>query len=201
MIFEGNGNRKMKLYCNRTSPYGRKVLVVVQEKKLTGHIELCDTDPWSDPPGFHAEAPIGKIPALVTDDGLTITESTTICQYLDEIGGRPSLIGGDRSDVMARAALAQGLIDAAFAIVIERRRPTERQWPEWINRQRRAIERTLPMLAFDRDRFDFGDISFACGLAYLDFRLAEINWRRDYPLLAAWLDHVGRRPSMRATTP
>ena len=87
--------------------------------------------------------------------------------------------------VMARAALMQGLIDAAFAIVIERRRPTERRWDDWVSRQHRAIARTLEMVAPVDDRFDLGDIALACALAYLDFRLPEIAWRCAHRTLAA----------------
>lgn len=189
----------MKLYFNKPSPYARKVRVVAYEKSLMDRLELCEVDPWTDPPELLAATPLAKVPALVTDDGTLITESTTIGVYLDGLGQGRKLIEGDRWRVMARAALAQGLIDAAFIAVIERRRPAERQWPDWIDRQRRAIERVLPKLTVQGDRFDLGDIAVACGLAYLDFRLPEIPWRTAYPHLARWLDQVNQRPSMRAT--
>jgi glutathione S-transferase len=194
----------MKLYFNKPSPYARKVLVVAHEKRLIDRIELIETDPWSDPAVLHAATPIGKVPALVTDDGLLLTESPAIAEHLDRIGEGPALAQGD--DVAARAALSQGFIDAAFGTVIERRRPAERQWPDWIARQRRAIERTLarievPPSTDDGGRFDLGDIGFAVGLAYLDFRLPEIPWRTTSPTLAAWLDSQSRRPSLWATRP
>jgi glutathione S-transferase len=105
------------------------------------------------------------------------------------------------SRLMARVALMQGLIDAAFATVIERRRPAERRWDDWVSRQHRAIARTLDIVAPVDDRFDLGDIALACALAYLDFRLPEIAWRRAHPGLGAWLDSVSRRPSMQVTKP
>ena len=71
----------MKLYNNRPSPYGRKVLVVAHEKSLMQHIVLVQIDPWSDPIELLAVTPIGRVPALVTDDGAVITDSTTICEY------------------------------------------------------------------------------------------------------------------------
>lgn len=189
----------MKLFYNPPSPYARKVLVTAHEKNLMERIELVPTDPWKDPPELLAVTPVGKIPALVTGDGTLIVESTTIAEYLDQVGDGPHLISGDRTGVMARTALAQGLIDAAFGIVIERRRPQERQWGEWIDRQRRAVDRTLQRLEPSGNGFDLGDISIACGLAYLDFRLPEIPWRKAHPVLADWLDQVSHRPSMRAT--
>ena len=191
----------MKLYNNRPSPYGRKVLIVAHEKQLMDRIDVTQIDPWSDPAELLAVTPIGKVPALVTDDGKLITESVTISEYLDAVGSGPALIAGDRFEVMARSALAQGLVDAAFGSVIERRRPASRQSDDWLARQRRAIERTLEKLAPTIDRFDLGDITLACALAYLDFRLPEITWRLAHPALGKWLDEVNRRPSMQATTP
>lgn len=189
----------MKLYTNRPSPYARKVLVTAHECGLIDRIALLDTDPWKDPPELLAANPIAKVPALVLDDGTVLTESLIICDHLDGLtGGR--LSGG--LPVAVRSALAQGLIDAAFGTVIERRRPAERQWEEWIARLRRAVERTLARaVPPDSDRFDLGDIGLAVGLAYMDFRLPEIPWRAAHPALAAWLDRVNARPSMRATRP
>lgn len=191
----------MKLYSNRPSPYGRKVLAVIHEKQLADRIEIIQIDPWTDPTELLEATPVGKVPALLTEAGLLLTESTAISEYLDAIGPGPQLIGGNRWDVLARVGIAQGLIDAAFGTVIERRRPAERQWPDWIGRLGRVIERTLSRSAPPRNRFDLGDISLACGLAYLDFRLAEIDWRNRHTELAAWLDEVNRRPSMQATKP
>jgi glutathione S-transferase len=191
----------MKLYYNKPSPYARKVLVIAHEKRVFDKLERHEVDPWADPPELLVANPIGKLPALIADDGTLITESTTIGEYLEDVGSGPRLINTPRRDVMARAALAQGLIDAAFISVIERRRPADKQWPDWIARQRRAIERTLPRLSVATGRFDFGDIATACALAYLDFRLSDIPWRRHHPTLTAWLDEVSLRPSMVATRP
>lgn len=191
----------MTLYNNRPSPYGRKVLVVAYEKQLMRQIVLHQVDPWSDPADLLAANPLCKVPALLTDDGRLITESSVISEYFDTVGTGPRLIGDDRFDVMSRIGLAQGLIDAAFASVIERRRPAERQWSSWLDRQRRAIERTLTRARTMDGRFDLGDISLACGLAYLDFRLPDIGWRNEAPDLAAWLDEIAKRPSMQATAP
>lgn len=191
----------MKLYNNRPSPYGRKVLVVAHEKQLMDRIEVTQIDPWSDPAELLAVTPLGKVPALVTDDGVLITESATISEYFDAVGSGPALIGGDRFEVMARAALGQGLIDAAFASMIERRRPASRQSDDWIARQRRAIQRTLENVAPAGGRFDLGDITLACALAYLDFRLPEVAWRRAWPALGTWLDEASLRSSMQMTMP
>jgi glutathione S-transferase len=191
----------MKLFFNQTSPYARKVRVAAHELGLFDQLELVETDPWVDPPRLYSAAPLGKVPALVADDGTLIVESTTICQYLDTLTPSHPLDAGDMA-VLARAALPHGVIDAAFATVIERRRPRELQWQDWKSRQRRAIERTLPRLpAPPAGRFDLGDLTLAVALSYLDFRLPEITWRTSQPPLAAWLDQISERPSMRATVP
>jgi glutathione S-transferase len=189
----------VKLFYNPPSPYARKVLVVAHERDLIGRMKLVATDPWKDPADLIAAAPLAKVPALELDEGLVITESTVICSYLDHIH-RPASAGTD-ADLMARAGLAQGLVDAAFAIVIERRRPPDRQWQAWIDRQRRAIERALPRFSVRTGRFDLADVTLACGLGYLDFRLPEVDWRKNHAELANWFDEVSRRPSMKATTP
>lgn len=190
----------MRLYNNRPSPYGRKVLVVAHEKQLLDRIEVIQLDPWSDPPELVAATPLGKVPALITDDGTLITKSALIAEYFDAIGPGAKLLDADRLSTLRRTALAQGLIDAAFALVIERRRPVDRQWEAWSLRQEQAIERTL-MKTTAPDSFDLAGITLACGLAYLDFRLMEIAWRSFRPDLAGWLDEVAQRPSMRATKP
>ncbi len=192
----------MKLYFNKTSPYARKVRVVVHEKRLAERIQWHETDPWADPEDLHGATPIGKVPALVTDDDLLITESIAIAQHLDLAGDGPSLSAGDAGDLLARTGLAQGLIEASFAIVIEARRPPALQWTDWTQRQIRAIDRTLPRLALPPEgRFDLGDIVLAVALAYLDFRLKDVAWRAARPDLAAWLDRANQRPSMQATRP
>ena len=196
----------MKLFYNPPSPYARKVVVVIHEKNLKDRVELCALDPWKDPPELLGKNPIGKVPALLMDDGAVLTESTTISQHLDRFETGPRL--SDRGnvdpadiDLMSRGALAQGVIDAAFAAVIERRRPAQYQWSDWPVRQRRAIERTLPSFKARSGRFDLGDITLACALGYLDFRLPEIPWRNVNPHLAGWFDEISQRPSMRATKP
>lgn len=190
----------MKLFFNRPSPYARKVLVFLHEKKLGDSVELIAVDPWNDPPELLAATPLAKVPALLTDEALLITESTLICQRLDALGSGEAIAGAD-AELLSRAGLAHGMMDAAFQIVIERRRPPERQWQDWIDRQKRAIARAIPLARASRRKFDLGDITLACALAYLDFRLPEIAWRSRSPGLAEWLDEVESRPSMRATKP
>ena len=153
-------------------------------------IVLVQIDPWSDPIELLAVTPIGRVPALVTDDGAVITDSTTICEYFDAVGPGPMLMEGDRFEVMARAALAQGLIDAAFAAVVELRRPAELRWESWVSRQHRAIARTLEMLAPAGDRFDLGDITLASALGDAGHEAVSV--------IAVGVDHAPPSPGAEA---
>jgi glutathione S-transferase len=177
-------------------------LVTAHECGLIDRIEVKEVDPWSDPPELHVAVPSGRIPALITDAGILLTESTSICQFLvtEGVHERPTAAAG--VEEMSRTGLFQGLIDAAFTSVIEGRRPDAKQWDMWIERQHRAISRILAVTkAPPVGRFDLGDISLACGLAYLDFRLSTLGWRSQHPHLARWLDPVLDRASMASTNP
>jgi len=197
----------VKLYVNQTSPYARKVRVVVKEKNLTDRVTLIDIDPWNDPLPLLAVSPLSRVPVLVTDENVTLTESDTISRYLDERWpAAPMMPAGfaERTEVASRVALLQGMIDSAFDAAIEKRRPAAQQWPESIARQLRAVERGLTVVERVRrpdDRFDLGDVSLACLLGYLDFRHAALAWRSSRPALAIWFEAVSRRPSMASTGP
>ncbi len=197
----------MKLFVNQTSPYARKARIVVKEKSLDSRVTLVDVDPWVDPVALLAVSPLSKVPVLVTDDDLVVTESDTICRLLDEIAPSPAMLpseGSARRECVARMALLQGMIDAAFDAVIEKRRPPAQQWPDWIARQRRAVERGLEVIAAmprPAGRFDLGDVSLGSLLGYLDFRHQDFDWRARHPVLAGWYADVSTRVSMQATRP
>jgi glutathione S-transferase len=198
----------MQLFFNQTSPYARKARVAVHELGLAENVAFIDIDPWGEPASLTGVNPLSKVPALLLPDGRLFTESDTIVQVLDALAPRPVLVPGDRDarlGALARAALAQGLTDASFISVIEGRRPEPARWTDWVQRQERAIVRTLAVIDTGFDlapgRFDIGDIGLACALAYLDFRLPQIAWRARHLRLARWLDEAAARPSMIATRP
>lgn len=192
----------MKLYLNPPSPYARKVVVVAHEVGIADRIEILKFDPWIDPQPLVDATPLCKVPALVTDEGELIVESGTIAEYLMNRAGKPLSGGAERFEILARAAVAHGMMDAAFISVIEKRRPEPKQWQDWIDRQYRALTRTLPTIAVPpAGRFDLGDMTLACTLAYLDFRVESLGWREMRADLADWLDVVSNRPSMVASKP
>jgi len=193
----------MKLYCSLTSPYARKVRVAIHELGVNS-VELVVVDPWSDPPLLLQGNPLGKVPALLTDDGWVLPDSQLILDYLYRQGDT----GAEADwDAARRTQLADGVIDAAVAMVMEsRKRPREFVWQGWLDRQETALARTLDALEIEAvalQEEDAGrtEITLACALAYLDFRFPDIAWRNGRPGLTTWFTHFDQRPSMVDTRP
>ena len=130
----------MKLIASLTSPYARKVRIVLAEKKID--CDLVEDSPWVPETTVPDYNPLGKVPVLVLDDGTTLFDSRVIVQYLDTVSPVSRLIpetGRQRIAVKRWEALADGICDAAAAIVLERKRAARQQSSEWIDRQRRKI--------------------------------------------------------------
>ncbi|MFD2112398.1 glutathione S-transferase N-terminal domain-containing protein [Thiorhodococcus fuscus] len=199
----------MLLRHSHTSPYVRKVMVLLQETGLIDQVTIETIDGWSEPDALTAENPLSMIPTLVLYDGQTLFDSPVICEYLDrQHVGRPMIppTGEMHWQVLREQALADGVLDAAILIFMELgKRPEEKRWDWWLDLKRRAIERTLDRLETDLDtlgeRVDLGVISIAVALGYLDLRGAVGNWRTARPGLANWFDAFEQRPSMIATRP
>ncbi|SDD06693.1 glutathione S-transferase N-terminal domain-containing protein [Aquimonas voraii] len=197
----------MQLIYSATSPYARKVRMLVIEKGLTDRVEVVIANPLLDPPELLAANPLAKVPALIVEPGFTLFDSPLLCAYLDSLCG-PRLIpeaGPERWQVLRREALADGITDAAVSSVMEGRRIESQRSPEWLMRWRSAILRGVVELEKEADplgaRFDLGAIAAAAALAYLDFRLPQIDWRAQAPGLSAWLEAVRGRESFAVTVP
>ncbi len=197
----------MKLHNSPTSPFVRKVLIAAHERGLADQIEL--TGPQTMENGeLRAENPLEKVPALVLDDGTALYDSLVIVSYLDGLGSGPQLIPGDhaaRTTVLRRHALADGIMEAGVASVMETRRPDDKIWSDAINRQRGKIQRAIDALEGEieamGDAVDLSTISTGAALGYVDFRLGDLGWRDGHPKLAAWYEPFAKRPSMVGTTP
>jgi glutathione S-transferase len=194
----------LKLYGNAISPFARKAMVIAHELGLK--LEVLPRP--DDAEAFRRINPLGKIPALVLDDGSAIFDSPVICEYLNQMGGGKffpgnSLLRGDKGKwkALTLQALGDGLADAAVAIMVEGRQPAPNQ--AHIDRNRAALEAGLDML--ERVKFaeypTIGEISAACALGYMDFRLKELDWRGSRPKLSAWYAKFCEYPSMKATAP
>jgi glutathione S-transferase len=198
----------MKLRYSATSPFVRKVTVLLHETGQMDKVELVTTDVWDPATDIAKDNPLGLVPALIADDGTLYTESSLICEYLDSLHDGAKLYPAsdpERWRVLRLQALADGIIRAAVDRVIETRRPEDKQWSGWHERRGAAIARTLDLLESEAagldDEINGGTIALGCALGYLDFRFDAENWRGGRPQLAAWYEKLVARPSMQATFP
>lgn len=198
----------MKLRYSPTSPYVRKTVIAAIECGLRERIETVETNPWSPDTDLGEDNPLGKVPALITEDGMVLFDSPVICEYLDSQGAAATLFpapGPARWSALRVQALGDGILDAAVLRLLEGRRPEARQSADWAARQKRAIERSLDALEADRSALDgavtIGQIAVGAALGYLDFRFAADEWRATRPGLTAWYEAFAARPSMQDTIP
>ncbi|GHU17693.1 glutathione S-transferase [Betaproteobacteria bacterium] len=199
----------MKLIGSLTSPYVRKVRIVLMEKKIECGFEI--DSPWAQGSNVANINPLGKIPVLVLDDDTVIFDSRVISEYLDNIAPNNRLIptpNRERTEVKRWEALADGVCDAAGLIFLERKRPEAQQSADWIARQQDKILRGVEYMADQLGEspwcvgthFSLADISIGCALGYLAFRFPEIDWR-EYPNLARLNDKLMQRPAFAETVP
>ena len=202
----------MKLLGSLTSPYVRKVRVVMAEKKLDYTYELENV--WSGDTRIHESNPLGKVPCLVMEDGSALFDSRVIAEYLDTLTPvcklLPTTNNRDRADVKVWEALADGVLDAAVLVRLEKTlRPQEQQSPQWIERQLGKVRAGLQVMSekLGEQPFCMGksytlaDVAVGCALGWLSFRFPEIGWRADYPNLARLADKLGERASFKDTVP
>jgi len=202
----------MKLYYAPTSPFARKVRVVLQRLGMADRIELALTDPWTSEE-LRRFNPIAKVPTLIGDNGNVLIESDVICDYLDTLAsaeGRSQhrLIpheGPARWAALRRQAIADGLCAAAGRLYADEQRPEGERSFDVMHRQRQVIADALGHLRRDASDLDprlgdIGAIAVACALDYFGFRWPDsTGWRTAYASLAAWFDAAGTLPEMQAT--
>jgi len=195
----------LKLYTNAASPFARKCRVIAHELGLK--LEEIRTLPMQEPE-FRKINPLGKIPALVLDDGSVLIDSPVICEYLNHAGGGKFFpadtiwkAASGRWKALGLAALGDGLSDAAVASVILGR---ENPVPETARqRQMQAVLATLDVL--ERVKFaqdpTIGEITVGCAIGYVEFRMPDLDWKSSRPNLSAWYEKFREYPSMKATAP
>lgn len=203
----------MKLIGSTTSPYVRKVRVVMAEKKLD--YQLVEDNVWADDSAIAASNPLGKVPCLVMDGQDAMFDSRVIVEYLDTLSPVGKLIpasGRERAEVKTWEALADGLLDAAILVRLERtfagRSEGERS-QEWIDRQLGKVHASLRAMSLGLGEKGFcsgihlslSDIAVGCALGWLAFRFPEIAWRTEYTNLARLHDKLAARVSFAETAP
>lgn len=195
----------MELFLNGTSPYARVARIVALEKQFGEGLDLCWVDPWSDDAALLGVNPHARVPVLLTDDGVALSEALLICLYLERVGGARSLLPPTQyGEVLALAGIGQGLIDAAFNTVMARKHQGAEADVTLLGQRRwRAMERSLKLLdeqlGVPLTEPLLGDIVVAVALSYIDFRLPEYAWQQAHPRLARWDAVMQARPSFIAT--
>lgn len=202
----------MKLLGSLTSPFARKVRVVMAEKKLDYELQLVDV--WAPDSIIQQHNPLGKVPCLIMDDYGSLFDSRVIVEYLDTLSPVGRLLpqsGRERATIKAWEAVSDGLMDAAIMINIERmRRPLAQQSQEWVERQMGKIQAALQHMEKELlpdapyctgVNISLADIAVGCALSYLDFRFSDLGWRENHPKLALLMQKLEVRPSFQSTQP
>jgi glutathione S-transferase len=203
----------MKLIGSGTSPYVRKVRVVMAEKKLD--YQFVSEDVWSADTNISQSNPLGKVPCLVMEGGEALFDSRVIVEYLDTLSPVGKLIpavGRERAEVKTWEALADGVLDALILARLEATwagRAKGQRSQAWIDRQLGKTHASLKAMSQGLGDKPFcagiylslADIAVGCALGYLDFRFGDIDWRGTYPNLAKLHEKLAQRPSFIDTVP
>ena len=207
----------MQLRYSPTSPYVRKVSVTAIELGLAARIERVPTNTQDRNSGIAAHNPLGKVPALILEDGGLLYDSPVICEYLDTLHDGPRMFpaeGPERWTALRQQALGDGILDAAILRMLEMvRRPEKLRWQGWLDHQTAKVVRAIDQLEAEAAELEaglearlegpltIGRITAGCALGYIDFRAPELDWRAGRTKLAAWYENFAQRPAMRETVP
>lgn len=192
----------MQLYASATSPYARKVRIALIELGFSDRVQIVPTVAREDP-GYRAVNPLGKIPALRIDDGSVLYDSFVIVDWLDQAAGGGRLIPLDaaaRNAELRRHALANGIIDAAYNLVMELGRKEDERSAFWIARWSDTIQAADDVLADELPNdITLASITAATAVDYVAFRLSALDLQT--PRLSNWRATLGARPSLDTTFP
>jgi glutathione S-transferase len=204
-------SKNIRLLGSLTSPYVRKVRIVMAEKRIEYQLELEDV--WAPDTRILESNPLGKVPCLIMEDGGAVFDSRVIVEYLDGMTPVAKLIppsGRERAEVRTWEALADGVVDALILARLEQtQRPPEQQSQKWIDRQLQKVHTGVMAMSnglgekpwCNGHAYSLADIAVGCALGYLDFRFSHIDWRGQYPNLARLNEKLAARPSFVDTQP
>lgn len=200
----------MKLRWAPGSPFVRKVTVTALETGLDDRIERIETDYRPTDGDLVRDNPLGKVPALIRDDGSTLADSPVICAWLDSLHDGPKLIpaaGEARWQALNLEGLGDGLGEAAIAVMRERSRPDGKRWDAVEARNAAKFRNTMGWLEANSPVLDgpvtIGHIAVACALGWTAFRVPDLlaDAATRWPRVMGWYRAFSERPSMRATVP
>jgi glutathione S-transferase len=193
----------MKLFYSPTSPFARKVLACAIALGIEDQLTLVEMS--TSAPELAAHNPLGKIPCLVTDDGVDLFDSRVICSFLDTLTDGFSMLPerGVRVRVLKYQALGDGIADAAVLRRYEVGRAKDADRDANMAAQAQKVARSIDALEKDvpAAHIDVGTIAVACALGYLDLRFAADDWRAGHPKLAAWFAEISKQPCLAQTAP
>ncbi|MGD8790636.1 MAG: glutathione S-transferase N-terminal domain-containing protein [Burkholderiales bacterium] len=200
----------MRLIIARPSPYSRKVRVAMLEKGCD--CELVIDNPWLSETRVAEANPLGKVPALLLDDGTVVHDSRVIIEYLETLGMPPVLVPDEPRQHIAHKqieAIADGVCDAVVQIVIEGTRPADKRSDVWLMRQRKKVIGGIAELerlldggeTFTECGFGLAEIATICALDYVDLRYPDYQWRGHAPGLLDLYERLSARPSFANTRP
>jgi len=204
-------SKNLRLIASPTSPYVRKVRIVMAEKRIECQVEYEDV--WSPAATIQDANPLGKVPCLIMEDGGAVFDSRVIVEYLDTMNPVARLIpaaGRQRVEVRTWEALADGVLDAAILVRMEQtQREAAQRSQKWMDRQMgkvqagiAAMDRGLGVRAWcNGNAYSLADIALGCVLGYLDFRFPQFDWRAPYPRLAKHFEKLCARQSFLDTVP
>ena len=203
----------MKLLGSTSSPYVRKVRIVMAEKKLDYAFVIEDV--WAADTRIAEANPLGKVPCLIMEGAEALFDSRVIVEYLDTLSPVGKLIpavGRERAETKTWEALADGLLDASVLARLEATwagRTKAQRSQAWIDRQLGKVQATVTAMSRGLGEKPFcggihlslADIAVGCALGYLDFRFPQLDWRTDHPNLVRLYDKLMQRPSFADTVP
>lgn len=201
----------MKIIGSLTSPYVRKVRIVMAEKKIDAELVLENV--WDSKTSIAQFNPLSKIPCLLLDDGGAMFDSRVIAEYIDTLSPVGKLIpatGRERAAVKTWEALADGVIDAGILARLEKTfRNENEQSAKWLDRQMHKVHKGLETLSNSLgdskwchgNQLSLADIAVGCALGWFEFRFPELAWKEQYPNLAKLYETLSARASFKSTVP
>ncbi len=203
----------MKLIGSHSSPYVRKVRVVMAEKKLD--YEFITEDVWAADTSIAHSNPLGKVPCLIMEGAEALFDSRVIVEYLDTLSPVGKLIpavGRERAEIKTWEALADGVLDASILARLEATwtgRTKAQRSQVWIDRQMRKVNDALKAMSHGLAEKPYctgihltlADIAVGCAVGYLDFRFPQLDWRGEHPNLVKLYEKLAQRPSFADTLP
>lgn len=185
--------------------------MIIHEKGLQQAITSVECNPFDETAELEAANPLGKVPTLILDDGSSLYDSPVICAYLDTLTPNSFIpeagpdTGMGRWNALRWEALCDGVLDATYNIVMERRRDAREQSSSWIEQWKSQVIRSLDHMEASINtlptHISLAQLSLGAALGYLDFRLSDLDWHNQCPALSAWYTEFSERDAMKNTRP